>query len=199
MEAADVEAVDDAPDEGRDKRVCDCSPWQRVAGGLVYRCSLLPLLSRQTKRDGGVVDFVGGTRFVCRVSALRNRLSVVFLVAIWFAATQHCGLESLGLFAEHSQDGATAGCCTGTDGSCSRDGCNTVESGSYKPDQDLKLAAPQFVACACQICLQSIVPPEPPDANVLRRDFDRSDPGAATWHFVQRAALPARAPSLSLA
>lgn len=133
------------------------------------------------------------------VSVLHNKVPVLLLVAIWFAATQHCGIENLGLFAGHAEDTPAAGCCKSTDDSCSRDGCDTVENGSYKPDRDHKLVTPQFVACACQLCLKSIVPPEPPDGNVLRRDFERSDAGAPIWQFVRRAALPARAPSLSLA
>jgi hypothetical protein len=154
---------------------------------------------RLTSAFAPKVDIPAACRCVKVVSALRNKLSVVILLAIWFAATQHCALENLGLFAAHAEQTAASGCCTGTDDACATDGCNTVENGSYKPDHDLKLAAPQFVACACQICLKAILPPEPPDGNVLRRDFERSDAGAPTWHFVQRAALPARAPSLSLA
>ena len=135
------------------------------------------------------------------MSALRNRLAVVLLVAIWFAATQHCGLENLGLFAAHGEEASATGCCAGTNDSCATDGCETVENGSFKPVQDLKLALPQFVvcACACPISLLAILSLEPPDEKVLRRDFERSDAGAPTWHFVQRAALLPRAPSLSLA
>ncbi|MEN9507484.1 MAG: hypothetical protein RLZZ621_47 [Gemmatimonadota bacterium] len=145
------------------------------------------------------IDFARLVGFARKVIVLRNRLLVVLLLAIWFAATQHCGLENLGLFAANAEKTTGSSCCKGNDDSCTRDGCDTVESGSYKPDRDLKLATPQFVACACQICLKAILPLEPPDGNVLRRDFERSDAGAPTWHFVQRAALPARAPSLSLA
>lgn len=147
----------------------------------------------------GVIDLSLPRGSVARVLALRNRLAVVLLLAIWFAATQHCGLENLGLFSAHGDEVATQGCCKADTDSCAKDGCDTVESGTYKPDRDLKVATPQFVACACQICLPSLVSPEPPDRNVLRLDFERSDAGAPTWHFVQRAALPARAPSLSLA
>lgn len=145
------------------------------------------------------LTFAENLLLVGGVGAPRKRISVFFLLALWFVGTQHCGLEKLGLFSEHAEEGVAIGCCSGTDDSCVRDGCNTVENGSYKPDCDIKLAVPQFVACSCLICLPSMVPSEPPDANVLRRDFNRSDPGAVTWHFVQRAALPARAPSLSLA
>jgi hypothetical protein len=168
--------------------------WVVVAGSCWFT-----LITPRRARNAGVVDFACLRRFGSGVSALRNKLPVVLLLAIWFAATQHCGLESLGLVTEHIQEGGVAGCCSGTDDFCARDGCNTVENGTYKPNRDIKLAAPQFVVCAWQICLQSIVPQEPPYANILRHDFERSDPGATTWHFVQRAALPARAPSLSLA
>lgn len=147
----------------------------------------------------GVVDFERISDFVEVVSCLRNRLAAVLLIAIWFAATQHCGLENLGVFSGHAEEAPAAGCCKSTDDSCEKDGCDTVENGSYKPDRDHKLIAPQFVASAFQPCLKAIVPPEPPDENVLRLDFERSDAGAPIWQFVRRAALPARAPSLSLA
>lgn len=133
------------------------------------------------------------------VGVLRNRLSVVFFLAIWFAATQHCALECLGLSATEVQAKASSGCCTGPGDACTKDGCNSVEMGSPKLDRDLKIAAPQFVACACQICLKAIAVPEPPAHDVVRLAFERSDPGSPTWHFVQRAALPARAPSSLLA
>lgn len=107
------------------------------------------------------IDFARLVGFVRKVIVLRNRLLVVLLLAIWFAATQHCGLENLGLFAANAEKTTGSSCCKGNDDSCTRDGCDTVESGSYKPDRDLKLATPQFVACACQICLKAILPLEP--------------------------------------
>jgi hypothetical protein len=133
------------------------------------------------------------------LSAVRYRLSVFLLLAGWFAATQLCALECLGAFAKDTPSAAESGCCAGPGDVCSKDGCNAVENGSPTLVRDLKIAAPQAVACACRICVKFVKAPEPVDESVVRLAFERSDPASPNWQFVQRAALPARAPSSQLA
>ena len=143
------------------------------------------------------IDSCQRPRSVCAVSRFRNKLFAVVVMAVWLFATQHCGLEAAGLFADHDEAVEGSSCCS-TSGGCENDGCATVEEGDYRPDQSaLVISAPvlsvdAFLVLSDLMSLQRLQAeiPLPCDA------FERPRDWVTTWQFVQRAALSPRAPSL---
>jgi hypothetical protein len=118
------------------------------------------------------------------------------LLAFWLVATQHCGLESLGLFAHHDE-GVTTGCCVGTDG-CATDDCRVVEEGAYRIDADgLEVSAPRVTFLASLLDWRVAVP-EPDREYESRILPDKALDGpldwVRSWQFVRRAAALAHAP-----
>jgi len=113
----------------------------------------------------------------------------VFLV-LWLPVTTHCGLEKLpGLeFLECTSD-------TPGSSSCEGDGCQTVESGSYKiSDNSGGIPLPI-------LSLVVFFTPAPegsalPEFGRLRLLSSAPPDLPVRWQFVSRAALPIRAPSL---
>jgi hypothetical protein len=120
------------------------------------------------------------------------RLRFIFallLATLWLPATLHCALEEAGMI------GATA-CDSGDDADhCVRDNCATVEATHYKTSDILvSVTAPTLLVC---FDLGELIPTEAiivPLVSPERSDCPLEVP--RTWHFVARAALPARAPSL---
>jgi hypothetical protein len=138
-------------------------------------------------------------RSLADVSAPRNRLFTVLLLAVWLVATQHCGLEAATeFFGAHSEESAGTGCCPGDRSGCVNDGCEAIEDALYKSDvADLRLPAPQLAACLDLSFLPPLVPPtEDLSRRPSRLDFERPLDWLPTWQFVQRAALSPRAPSV---
>lgn len=119
------------------------------------------------------------------------------LLAIWLAATQHCGLEAAGLLETHSEDGAVPLCCSSS-GPCTQDGCTLVERGSLAPSNTvLKIPAPALNECICRLCTRLVIPvvaSEP--ALEFAHAADEPRGWVPMWHFVRRAAQPPRAPSV---
>ncbi|MBC7368385.1 MAG: hypothetical protein H7343_16510 [Undibacterium sp.] len=121
-----------------------------------------------------------------------RRIIVAFLLAmLWLPATLHCQLEAAGFIAETCPDG-----CAATPDA--KDGCDTVENGTYKLSGDaVKVPAPSLFVCPFHFCLVQIqsdatcerVPP----SGAL---FDRPLDWLSSWRFVRRAAPPSRAPTL---
>jgi hypothetical protein len=123
------------------------------------------------------------------VSFLR-RLIALAVLALWLPATLHCSLEAAGLdnlfrCADDEHEGTT-------------DTCDLVENGTIKPALNTAvLASPVFSPSLLSLLLPpSLLPLLPPAAGVTEtvaapREIRR------TWHFVARAAPPARAPSLA--
>jgi hypothetical protein len=130
------------------------------------------------------------------VSHVRNKLVAACLLAFWLLATQHCGLESAGLFAAHDIQTEANGCCASSDG-CANDGCETVEEGAYRSDNTAPaIASPQLSPCLWSVNWSIKVPVRELRADVLfRRQLERPLDWLPTWQFVQRAALSPRAPS----
>lgn len=131
------------------------------------------------------------------MSRFRNFFGAVW-VALWLLATQHCGLEAAGIFERHA--GVDPACCIGGEPHCSHDGCDVVENGSYRSDGATPVPAPQFAECFCLICCDlsaSLV--EIAEIDLSWEHSERPLSWVPTWHFVQRAALSPRAPSLDLA
>jgi hypothetical protein len=119
------------------------------------------------------------------------------LLAFWLVATQHCGLESAGLFAAHENSSESKGCCSSSDG-CASDGCETVEEGAYRLDgAGLAVTSPQLSACLWSATWNLNIPVRELRADVSwRGHYERPLDWVATWQFVQRTALSPRAPSL---
>jgi hypothetical protein len=130
------------------------------------------------------------------VSRVRNKLVAACLLAFWLVATQHCGLESAGLFAAHDNQAEANGCCASSEG-CANDGCEMVEKGAYRSDSaGLAIASPQLSACLWSVNWNIAVPVRELRAEVsFRRQFERPRDWLPTWQFVQRAAPSPRAPS----
>jgi hypothetical protein len=130
------------------------------------------------------------------VTVSRKFLSVVFALAVWLVATQHCNLEAAGILTHHGSEGPEAGCCGGSNQGCSTDGCETLENGAYRNSSEGKvLFAPSFACCHCFICLSVVFPPvEATMSSTWRTDFERPLEWVATWQFVRRAALLPGAP-----
>jgi hypothetical protein len=130
------------------------------------------------------------------VRFLRQSLALIMAV-FWLFATQHCGLESAGLLGVSCEQTAGMHDCGGADHST--DGCQVVESGTYKLANSLvKVSAPQLTECACLICLQCVAPMLAPAVEVAAEDYaERPQDWIPVWSFEQRTALSPRAPSLS--
>lgn len=164
--------------------------------GFLAPCST-PEWIRKVITAGGI-DTRAQPRSLVAVSRLRNKLVASCLLAFWLLATQHCGLESVGLFAAHDEQGAAAGCCASSDG-CASDGCATVEDGAYRLDRgSSEIASPPLSASFWSVAWSSDVPPLELQPDVaLRSWLERPHDWRRTWQFVQRAALSPRAPSLA--
>ena len=121
---------------------------------------------------------------------------VLTLATLWVAAGEHCRLEMLSGFeflscCHHSEADKTP---AHHEKDCGDDGCTTVESGFYqqaRPNQSPPKPLLELVAWLVPL------PEENPRAGVgypLKvSDSPPELPGA--WLFLQRAALPPRAPS----
>jgi hypothetical protein len=131
----------------------------------------------------------------------RKFLTVLFGLALWLGATQHCNLEAAGILASHTDAPSGSGCCTGSDLGCAADGCESVENGAYRMGSDsVAVDAPAFVCCHCLICFSpDFSPPEIVNISGAGTDLERPLDWVPTWQFVQRAALSPRAPSLMVA
>jgi hypothetical protein len=122
------------------------------------------------------------------------RFALWLLVALWLPATMHCQLEAAGMGeAQHDS------CCTGetadsgTD--CLGDACGNIENSLIKDSApELYLASPITVCPLCSAALVRAACAEP----VLspKRHAPPSELTVA-WQFIERAAPPARAPSLN--
>ena len=124
----------------------------------------------------------------------RLRTIVAIVMAwLWLPATQHCGLEAAGVLTAQCQHAGAVGC-----GDCAGDGCNAVESGSYKIGNGTpKVSAPHLAVCVCLVCLNAAVPVLISEAAVFSRSYEeRPLEWVPSWQFARRAALLPGAPSL---
>lgn len=129
---------------------------------------------------------------------IRIRIFVaLFLAAFWLLATQHCGLEAVGLLVQGCEKADGQHGCNGTEHAA--DGCQIVESPTYKASNaQVKVPAPLLVACFCLDCFTAAertrtVVPETPSWRYAERPRD----WVPSRNFVQRVALAPRAPSLA--
>jgi len=119
----------------------------------------------------------------------------VLLVSLWLPATMHCRLEALGFEGLFSCPESTSTATHHADESdCDRDSCQSVESGQFTLAKSRVVPALlPLPVCVFVHCLLHVAPPESScEISVVRQD--ETLPMQRTWHFVRRAALPARAP-----
>lgn len=137
-----------------------------------------------------------------QVRSCRKFLTALFALALWLGASQHCSLEAAGVLASHSDAAPTSGCCSGSEGGCASDGCDTVENGAFRNSyESVTLQLPTFSCCDCLICSSPVVPrvvTDPP-MTCWHTAFERPLDWVPTWHFERRAALSPRAPSVVVA
>lgn len=118
------------------------------------------------------------------------------LLALWLPATQHCGLEAAGLITADSADESTA-CCAPTATACAYDSCHVIEQFTPKTSNDsLQVPAPDFVACACFLCVQLINRDLDTETVVSVVATEQPMVWVPTWHFARRAAALPRAPAI---
>lgn len=114
------------------------------------------------------------------------------LAGLWLPVTSHCALEEAGLIDEVACDGAAA-----DDASrCGRDSCSTVEASHYRMSHAPTMAsAPVLLLCGE---VYAVIPPAETIivAPIAPERTDCPPELPRTWHFVARAALPVRAPSV---
>lgn len=123
-----------------------------------------------------------------------RRIAALLLLSLWLPATLHCDLEAAGLenwpgcHDEAAHDSSH----------CTTDVCHPLESSAYKPDSAPVKVPPPALGALC-LCFVAICTP-PPTANVEPPATPPRPPPelARTWHFIARAAPPARAPDALL-
>jgi hypothetical protein len=128
------------------------------------------------------------------VRRLRS-FAACLLLALWLPAMLHCDLEAANVHIAHNaqhSDAAPGGCADNEPESC-----HPIESGAYTaaapslkvpPPSDSLHALIAALACLCHEC----------NATALSTSPDRHSPPPELrvgWHFITRAAPPARAPS----
>jgi len=122
-------------------------------------------------------------------------MAAVFLLILGMTATLHCALDRAGLFesapsccAEKSEHAANTDECGAR--------CEILDGGLHKLSVD-QLIQPTPVLVACLAWLDAPVS-EPRIAVTVSPQTTNSPPGLSrTWQFVERAALPVRAPALA--
>lgn len=112
------------------------------------------------------------------------------LVAVWPLAMNHCQLETVpGLTFLHTADHSES------QNSCGADGCPTVESGSYRAEDQ---QASQVVVAVLDFQPTELLRPTPPPAPIVSSSLTAAPPEIpATRQFVFRTAASPRAPSFA--
>lgn len=123
---------------------------------------------------------------------------MLLFAGLWLAAATHCSWEqytNLSVFIcqpTHSPNPASPS------SHCDDEFCGAVEGGDYLPAQERTSELPQ--AAANPSLLVSLVQrfPDEPSSEQRYSAIPVSPPQLLnTWHFVSRAALPVRAPSVA--
>ncbi len=121
-----------------------------------------------------------------------GRVLLFALLAVWLPATLHCRLEAAGFFESHCAE-EQAG-AAGDD--CKDDACPTVEQALYK-DSSATLAVAAPAECHVPDCCALLLAPELLLGEPALSPVRHAPPSELTvrWHFIARAAPPARAPN----
>jgi hypothetical protein len=128
-----------------------------------------------------------------RISIIVNWLKKIMalaLVAVWPLAMNHCKLETVpGLTFLHTADHSES------QGGCGTDGCPTVESGSYRAEDQ---QAPVAAVVVLDFQPIELLLPTPPHAPSVSSSQTAAPPEiSVSRQFVFRTASPPRAPSLA--
>lgn len=122
------------------------------------------------------------------------RLAAWLLLAVWLPATLHCQLEAAGWGDSHQDS-----CCpektadTGPD--CLGDACANIEASLHRDSApELYLAAP---ATPCHLCCVALVRAARTGSILSPKRHAPPLELKVAWQFIERAAPPARAPSLN--
>ncbi len=119
------------------------------------------------------------------------RLALWLLVAVWLPATMHCQLEAAGLGGSHHDS-----CCAeeSATADCRGDACANIEASLIKESTPtFNLAAPvcdSLFHCAALAVASDAEPALSPIRQAPPLELK------VAWQFIERAAPPARAPSL---
>ncbi len=156
--------------------------------------------SRSSPRTEDVADAAvdnSGSSLLLRGVQFARRLAALLLLVLWLPALLHCPLEAAGLT-------LTSTCCVddhsaeASDG-CTRDGCETLESGFTKPPAD-GAVAPAPVLCAClqsRLCVPTPVAPVLPPVDGVTTAATAPPETIRSLPFLTRTAPPSRAPALA--
>lgn len=120
-----------------------------------------------------------------------RRLIALVLLALWLPATLHCDLEAAGVKGILGCHNHEIPC----NAHCTADACHSIEGLSYQFDSSLT-KAPQpsltlLVAPLAFLVLTLVAAPREGEIEPAAAPPEV----ARTWHFVTRAAPPARAPA----
>lgn len=125
---------------------------------------------------------------------LINQIVAFVLLVLWIPATQHCAFGAVTAW----ESGLCETVCDHDGDTAHEDACTVIESGDYTSAITLAhVPAPSLTALACLACLHarllSQATPLAPQA------WTKDDPSGwvPQWAFIARAALPARAPTLT--
>lgn len=130
-------------------------------------------------------------RYVFRVGYVR-RLVALMLLALWLPATLHCDLEAAGVTnILGCHDHRAAGPAFGTD-----DHCHSIEGVSYKLDFGSSKTPPPGDFILFVLADPRVITTATPPRRIAVESRAAPPEIARTWHFVARAAPPARAPSI---
>ncbi|MEO6873791.1 MAG: hypothetical protein ABI222_03105 [Opitutaceae bacterium] len=118
----------------------------------------------------------------------------LLLVALWLPATQHCAMQVTGLIPTTCPDEQSS--CASQNAAI--DGCSTVENAAYSQATPvLKAPVPILAGLVGFLCNHCVFEATAVAAVAFPRvTMDRPLDWVRTWQFTQRAALPARAPSI---
>jgi hypothetical protein len=120
------------------------------------------------------------------------RLVLWLLVAVWLPATMHCQIEA-GLDGSHEDICCAEETTAATD--CVGDACANIEASLIKDSApELYLAAPDS---ACPLCCAALVSAARPESVLSPKRHAPPLELKVAWQFIERAAPPARAPSLN--
>lgn len=116
------------------------------------------------------------------------------LSLLWLGMPVHCQLEvvsSASLFACIDDKD----CSAPTDGGCTDDFCNSLESGNYFPQKSVSLAKAMLTPILVELLsVPSLI--VLPQERSFGSSADTVPLLSTSWHFVQRVAAPPRAPSI---
>ena len=118
-------------------------------------------------------------------------LTACLLLALWLPATLHCDMETAGIegiFGCHEDESSGKA-------HCPDDVCHSIEGLSYKLDSFALTVPPPALALFCLLCPPPMATPALAPTLVVAEASTSPPEVARTWHFLARAAPPARAPS----